>query len=275
MKTKSLVAVLLAWARIEYTAASPAAYIPASRVSLLESPYYLVLVHISVQSPRKLFIFIICNNIYWIKYIPVIVDLFFKAKSLVAVLLAWARIPFTAASPAAYIPASRVTLSESPYYLVLFHTSVQSPRKLFIFITCNSVCWIKYIPIIVDLFFKAKSLVAVLLAWARIPCTAASPAAYIPASRVTLLESPYYLPGITNYPVKVPPIPGAGAATVFRLLGAQAGARSQSELALNYEEANRACQDVGLGLAAIFDDRHHDAVNDLLNHARDVQPEGM
>ena len=158
---------------------------------------------------------------------------------------------------------------------VLVHTSVQSPRKLFIYIICNNISWIKYIPIIVDLIFKAKSLVAVLLAWARIPYTAASAAVYIPASGVTLLESPYYLPGITNYVVNVPSIPGVGAATAFRLLGTQAGAKSQSDLALNYEEANRACQDIGLGLAAIFDDRHHDAVNDLLTHAGDVQQKGM
>ena len=50
----------------------------------------------------------------------------------------------------------------------------------------------------------------------------AAPAEYIPASRVNLLESPYYLPGITNVVFQVPSV-GLYTAKAYRIMGGRSG----------------------------------------------------
>ena len=89
------------------------------------------------------------------------------------------------------------------------------------------------------------------------------------------MESPYYLPGITSNVVIVEEVAGKSAAKAFRMMGAPAGAPGSSQLALTFEDAYRACQDVGLGLASIVDDSHKTALDKLVAQSIDVNPEGV
>ena len=89
------------------------------------------------------------------------------------------------------------------------------------------------------------------------------------------MESPYYLPGITNNAVLVEGVAGISAAKAFRMMGSPAGAPGTSQLALNFENAYRACQDVGLGLASILDDSHKAALDALVTRSISVLPEGV
>ena len=89
------------------------------------------------------------------------------------------------------------------------------------------------------------------------------------------MESPYYLPGITSNVVLVEAVPGKSAAKAFRMMGDRIGAYGSSQLALSSEDAYRACQDVGLGLASILDDSHKAALDKLVAQSIDVNSEGV
>ena len=100
------------------------------------------------------------------------------------------------------------------------------------------------------------------------------PSTYTP-TKVNLVDSPYYLPGITNNVELIEEVPGKSVAKAFRMMGAPAGAPGSSQLALTYENAYRACQDVGLGLASIMDDSHKAALDAVVTQSIDVNPEGV
>lgn len=89
------------------------------------------------------------------------------------------------------------------------------------------------------------------------------------------MDSPYYLPGITNNAVLVEEVEGRSASKAFRIMGAPAGDPKTSQLALTFENAYRACQDVGLGLAAILDDSQKSALDKLFLKMLDVYPDGV
>ena len=84
------------------------------------------------------------------------------------------------------------------------------------------------------------------------------------------MESPYYLPGITSNVVLVEAVPGKSTAKAFRMMGARTGAYG-----LTSEDAYRACQDVGLGLASILDDSHKAALDKLVAQSINVNSEGV
>jgi hypothetical protein len=122
----------------------------------------------------------------------------------------------------------------------------------------------------ISFILKKEVLDAVLL----LGLAAGVPSTYTP-TRINLVESPYYLPGITNNVELVEEVPGMSVARAYRMMGAPAGAPGGSQLALTYENAYRACQDVGLGLASILDDSHKAALDELVMQSIAVNPEGV
>ena len=144
-------------------------------------------------------------------------------------------------------------------------------HKLFIFIICSNITWINVSKKEFYLILKSEALDAVLL----LGLAAGVPSTYFTPTRVNLVESPYYLPGITNNVELIAEVPGKSVAKAYRMMGAPSGAPGGSQLALTYENAYRACQDVGLGLASILDDSHKAALDKIVTQSIAVSPEGV